>query len=152
MDVPVHEQLRREPLDQRQEGLEALMGRIVLVADAEGWGMREQHVDPAAAAHAPGRGFDGADGPRRRISFCVYWFGPSRYRTLPPSPATRMPATSSIRPSTFVHPSGPTGSRASFSSTLGGQASSPRRSRSSWSWFPGTYSSGTFSTVTRYSK
>jgi len=56
MDVPVDQELRRELLDQLHQGLEPLMGRVVLVAHAERWSVREQHVDAAAAAQSPSHG------------------------------------------------------------------------------------------------
>jgi hypothetical protein len=35
MDVPMDQELRREPLDQLQQGLEPLMGWVILVAHTE---------------------------------------------------------------------------------------------------------------------
>ena len=36
----------------------------------------------------------------------LYWFGPSPYRTHPPRPAIRRPATSTTAPSAFTAPAG----------------------------------------------
>src|SRR5215467_14006555 len=68
---------------------------------------------------------------------------------LPPRPAIRSPPSSTMRPSTLIQPSGP-GAGGSMKPRGGAQVVSS--GRSSGSWLPGTYSSGTLSRVTRYSR
>ena len=106
VNVPVQPQGGLVAVYEPEEGLEAYVGLVLGVAEAERRGVGDEYTRYRRPASLRHRMRAESALARRRIWRSVYWFGPPEYSREPESPARTTPSPSTIRPSSGGNPRG----------------------------------------------